>query len=144
MRQSAFQSGSIDLRGHIWRNAGNKRNVNDADTGIGSVIDGAGQGVQRAGGTVLGFLAVVCAGLAHSVNLCSRSDTDIVSGNDTGHYGAVKVAIAMRLWFLWRDKVRATAEMPQLVVTGHTSIDNGYFDAFPGSCLLYTSDAADE
>ena len=133
MRQSAVQSGSIDLRGHIWRNAGNNRNVNDAGTGIGSVIDGAGQGVQRAGGTVFSFLAVVRAGLAYSVNLCSRGDTDIVTGDDTGHDSAVQVAIAVRLWVLGRDKVRATAEMPQLIVTGHASIDNGYFDAFPGS-----------
>ena len=133
MRQSTVQSGSIDLRGHIRRDTGDDGDVDDAGTGSGGVIDGAGQGVQRAGGTVLRFLAIVRAGLTHSVNLCSRGDTDIVSGNDTGHDGAVQVAIAMRLWFLRRDKIRATAEMPQLVVTGNASIDNGYFDAFPGS-----------
>ena len=133
MRQSTVQSGSIDLRGHIRRDTGDDGDVDDAGTGSGGVIDGAGQGVQRAGGTVLGFLTVVRAGLAHSVDFCTRGDTDIVSGDDTGHDGAVQVAIAMRLWFLWRDKVRATAEMPQLIVTGHASIDNGYFDAFPGS-----------
>ena len=133
MRQSTVQSGSIDLRGHIRRDTGDDGDVDDAGTGSGGVIDGAGQGVQRAGGTVLGFLTVVRAGLAHSVDFCTRGDTDIVSGDDTGHDGAVQVAIVMRLWFLWRDKVRATAEMPQLIVAGHASIDNGYFDAFPGS-----------
>ena len=133
MRQSTIQARGIDLRGHIWRDTGDNGDVDDAGTGSGGVINGAGQGVQGAGGTVLGFLAVVRAGLAHSVNLCSRGDTDIVSGDDTGHDGAVQVAIAMRFWVLGRDKVRATAEMPQLVVTGNASIDNGYFDAFPGS-----------
>lgn len=133
MRQGTIQSGSIDLFGHIRRDTGDNGDVDDAGTGSGGVIDGAGQGVQRAGGTVFGFLAVVRAGLAHSVNLCSRGDTDIVTGDNTGHDGAVQVAIAMRLRFLRRDKIRATAKMPQLIVAGHPGIDNGYFDAFPGS-----------
>ena len=72
------------------------------------------------------------AGLAHSVDFRPWRDTNIVAGDDTGYDGAVQVAVAVRLRFLRRDKVRATAEVPQLIVGSHAGIDNGNLYALPG------------